>query len=127
LYNATSRELSLVGWTADLPLRLKLDSTVTTVNVSTTIISFNGIYDADGFLAYGEGSLATRALNIFLEGQSYKITEGELLNYEFKISTQTVDLSALTQYTGIVSAVLSILTLAVVVNKDRELAIVGED
>jgi len=127
LYNATSRELSLVGWTADLPLRLKLDSTVTTVNVSTTIISFNGIYYADGFLAYGEGSLATRALNIFLEGQSYKITEGELLNYEFKISTQTVDLSALTQYTGIVSAVLSILTLAVVVNKDRELAIVGED
>ncbi|MBC7113669.1 MAG: rhomboid family intramembrane serine protease, partial [Candidatus Methanomethyliales bacterium] len=50
LYNTTSRELSLVGYTADLPLRLKLDSTVATVKVSTTI-SFKGFYDADGFLS----------------------------------------------------------------------------
>lgn len=126
LYNTTSRELSLVGYTADLPLRLKLDSTVATVKVSTTI-SFKGFYDADGFLSYGEGSLTTRALNILLQGQSYKITEGDLLNYEFKISTQTVDLSALTQFTGMISAALTLLTIAVVATKDRELAIVGED
>jgi hypothetical protein len=93
LYNATSGELNLVGWTADLPLRLVLGSSVITVNVPTTIISFKGFYDADGFLAYGEGSIATRTLNIALQGQSYKITEGDLLNYEFKISTQTVDLT----------------------------------
>jgi len=127
LYNTTSRELKLVGWTTDLPLRLKLGSMGITFNVSTTIIFFNGFYDADGFLAHGEGSLTTRALKIFLQGGSYKITEGDLLNYEFKIFTQTVDLSALTQYTGMMSAALTLLTLAVVATKDREIAIVGED
>ena len=127
LYNATSGELNLVGWTADLPLRLVLGSSVITVNVPTTIISFKGFYDADGFLAYGEGSIATRTLNIALQGQSYKITEGDLLNYEFKISTQTVDLITLTHHTGMISVFLTLLSLAVVITKDRELAVVGED
>jgi len=127
LRNATDRELSLTGWVGELPVKLKLGSMTVTVNVTTSIDSFRGIYDLDGFLAYGKGSLTTRALNIILRGQTYQIIEGDLLTYEFWVSSQTVDLTSLAKYNGMISVILTAIALVVVSFKDRDFAVVGED
>lgn len=130
LYNpsyANGKEINISNRTSDLPVKVFLGSSVSTVNVPTTINSFKGTYAPDGFLAQAKGSLTTSAINIALQGDVYKITLGETLTYDFSISCETIALKLITEYTGTLSTLLTAWAIAVVVFRDRSLAVVGED
>jgi len=90
------------------------------VRVPTTV-TLNGKYDDDGFLEYGKGNLTT-----------FIVYDGKYLgrfpvSYSFEISSRTVNLAYITQYTGIMSFVATAAALGVAVMKDRDLALIGEE
>ncbi|MEM2087048.1 MAG: rhomboid family intramembrane serine protease [Thermoproteota archaeon] len=128
LYNTTNSngEIVLSGKSTGLPVMVRVGSTVSIVNVNTTVHYFIGTYDSDGFLSSGEGNLTTRAVSIVLYGQLYRIVESEPINYVFKVASQTVDLTGLTRYMGALSASTALAALFVVVKKDGELTLVEE-
>ncbi|MBS7621316.1 hypothetical protein KEJ32_04310, partial [Candidatus Bathyarchaeota archaeon] len=55
------------------------------------------------------------------------ITLSNLVSYSFEITSQTVNLTYITQYAGVVSLVASAAALSVAVMKDRDLALIGEE
>ncbi|MEM2917776.1 MAG: rhomboid family intramembrane serine protease [Candidatus Bathyarchaeia archaeon] len=86
-----------------------------------TVIILDGKYDCDGFLEYGNGNLTT-----------FVVYDGRYLgnfpvSYSFEIASQTVNLTYITQYTGIMSFVTTAAAIAVAVMKDRDLALIGEE
>ncbi|MEM2128925.1 MAG: rhomboid family intramembrane serine protease [Candidatus Methanomethylicaceae archaeon] len=126
-YAHTNSELIISNWTTDLPVKLILGSSFTTVKVPTSIHSFRAQYDQEGVVSHADGRLTTKTINIAIQGDAYSITIGEPLTYEFTISLQTVPLKILEKYTGAVSALLTAFALAVVALRDKSLAVVGED
>lgn len=96
------------------------------VHVDLRIAHFDGKYDGDGFLSYGEGEMETQ---IIFTNPSTRIpyTSNYLVKYSFKLASQTVNLTYITQFTGILSMVATAAALAVVLKKDRELALIGEE
>jgi len=86
-----------------------------------TIIILSGRYDNDGFLEYGEGNLTTF---VVYDG---RYMGSSPVSYSFKISSQTVNLTYVTQCTGIVSLVATAAALSVTLKKDRDLALIGEE
>jgi membrane associated rhomboid family serine protease len=85
-----------------------------------TVIILNAQYDSEGFLKYGEGNLTT-----------FVVYDGEYLgppvSYSFEIASQTMNLTYVTQYTGIISLVVTAAALSVTIKKDRDLALIGEE
>jgi hypothetical protein len=94
------------------------------VNIDLRVTYFNGRYDEEGFLNYGKGELATQIIQIDSYG---RITLSDLVSYDFELSSQTVNLTYITQYTGIVSLVATAAALSVTLKKDRDLALIGEE
>jgi hypothetical protein len=90
--------------------------------VKLIIDYFEGRYDGDGFLSYGEGNLTTEVVFIY----QYEIKIGNS-SYNFYLSSQTVNLTDITQYTGFPSFFVAVIALAVVFKKDKDLAVVGEE
>ena len=84
------------------------------------IRNFNGSFDGDGFLQRGEGDVITQAVDIYT-GKKYPA------NYHFKLASQTVELTYVTQYTGLVSLVATAAALAVALTKDKDLTLIGEE
>ncbi|MBO3800381.1 MAG: rhomboid family intramembrane serine protease [Candidatus Brockarchaeota archaeon] len=128
LYNEenSNEEIFLENWSSQLPVKIRIESTVKVLNVTTTIHSFSGSYDAEGFLTYGEGRLTTRAINIFLYGQRYLLAEGSLLEYGFKITSIAVNPTTLTKYTGALSLPIVFGAMLTVVCKDKDLTLIEE-
>ena len=79
-----------------------------------TITHFSGSYDGDGFLQQGKGKLLVQS----------PVLE---YDYSFELTSQTVNLTYVTQYTGIVSLVATAAALSVTLKKDRDLALIGEE
>jgi len=129
IYNVlkADSELNLSNWTKELPIKVKVGNSATVVCVNTTINYFKGIYDAEGFLNYGVGNLTTRIVGFQLIYGTIYVTQSEPVAYSFELSSQTVNLTDITQYTGAPSLFVAIIALAVVVKKDKELAVVGEE
>jgi membrane associated rhomboid family serine protease len=90
------------------------------VYVNLVINNFSGRFDGDGFLSYGEGELITQAVNIYTG-------EKTPMSYHFKLASQTVNLTYITQYTSIPSVFATVVALTVVLVKDKELALIGEE
>jgi membrane associated rhomboid family serine protease len=93
------------------------------VDVDLALDYFKGEYDGDGFLSYGEGNLKTQVIviyqyGVFLNGQ---------IDYNFQLTSQTVNLTRVAQYTAAPSGVATIAALVVVLKKDKELALIGEE
>lgn len=104
-------------------LKLQLNIGGRRVDVDLALDYFKGEYDSDGFLSYGEGNLTTQVIiiyqyGVFLDGQ---------VGYNFQFTSQTVNLTRVTQYTAAPSGVATIAALAVVLKKDKELALIGEE
>ncbi|MGC8998674.1 MAG: rhomboid family intramembrane serine protease [Candidatus Bathyarchaeia archaeon] len=93
------------------------------IPIDLKIIYFDGHYDGEGFLNYGKGELATQIIHI----EYGIITISDLVNYNFELSSQTVNLAYITQYTGIMSLVATAAALSVTLKKDRDLALIGEE
>jgi len=128
LYNEenSNEEVFLENWSSRLPVKVRIRSEVRVFNVSTTIHSFIGNYDSKGFLIYGEGSLTTRAVNIFLYGQRYLLTEGDLLEYGFKMTSITVNPTTITKYTGALSLPIIFGAMLTAIVKDKDLTLIEE-
>ncbi|MEM2247571.1 MAG: rhomboid family intramembrane serine protease [Thermoproteota archaeon] len=128
LYNEenSNEEVFLENWSSRLPVKVKIGSEVRVFNVTTTIHSFIGNYDSKGFLIYGEGSLTTRAVNIFLYGQRYLLTEGDLLEYGFKMTSITVNPTTITKYTGALSLPIIFGAMLTAIVKDKDLTLIEE-
>jgi membrane associated rhomboid family serine protease len=129
IYNVSNagNEVNLGNWSRELPVKVEVGNFDAVVYVNTTIDYFNGSYDVEGFLKYGVGNLTTRAVSIqVISGRIY-VTQSEPITYSFELSSQTVNLADVTRYTGFPSLFVASVALAVVVNKDKELAVVGEE
>ena len=105
-----------------LSVKLQVKVGKQNVPINLVINYFKGLYDGDGFLSYGEGNLTTEVIII----RPYWIEIGNS-SYNFQISSQTVNLSDITQYTGFPSFFVAVVALAVVFKKDKDLAVVGEE
>jgi hypothetical protein len=129
IYNIPNagNEVNLSGWSRELPVKVEVGRWATVVYVNTTIDYFKGTYDVEGFLAYGVGNLVTRAVSLQLVSGKMYVLQSEPITYSFELSSQTVNLTVITQYTGFPSLLVAAVSFAVVVKKDRELAVVGED
>ncbi|MEM2018856.1 MAG: hypothetical protein QXM34_03770, partial [Zestosphaera sp.] len=90
--------------------------------VNLLIRYFNGYYDSEGFLAYGDGEIETQIL-VVSGAQVYVIDN---VIYQFTINSKTTNLSRVTQNVGLSSIIIASGALVVVLGKDKELALVGE-
>lgn len=105
-------------WTTELLVRVRGRA----VPVGLTVLYFSGSYDSEGFLRRGEGSLITQVVYVDALG---RVSVSPPVSYDFELTSQTVDLGYLTQLTGLLSLVAAAASLAAVVRKDREVAVVG--
>ena len=126
LYNETKagEDVSIKNWNVKLRVVVKVEKQTVPVNVDLRVTYFSGQYDEEGFLSYGKGELATQIIRIDSYG---RITLSDLVNYDFELSSQTVNLTYITQYTGILSLVATAAALSVTLKKDRDLALIGEE
>ncbi|MEM3770349.1 MAG: rhomboid family intramembrane serine protease [Candidatus Bathyarchaeia archaeon] len=126
LYNETKagEDVGINNWNVKLRVLVKVGRQTVPVNIDLRVTYFNGRYDEEGFLNYGKGELATQIIQIDSYGT---ITLSDLVSYDFELSSQTVNLTYITQYTGIMSLVATAAALSVAVMKDRDLALIGEE
>jgi len=125
LYNKTKagENVSISNWQVKLQVLVKVGRRTVPVNVDLLVIYFYGRYDEEGFLNYGRGELATQIIRI----EYGIITLSDPLSYNFELASQTVNLTYVTQYTGIMSLVATAAALSVTIKKDRDLALIGEE
>lgn len=117
----TGENVSLKDWNDKLVIMVRGHL----VPVDLRITHFSGKYDGDGFLSYGGGEMETQI--IFTNPYTGTLNTSNLVKYSFKLASQTVNLTYITQFTGILSMVATAAALAVVLKKDRELALIGEE
>lgn len=115
----TNENVSVDNWSIKLQVRVGRQN----IPVNLIIDYFKGKYDGDGFLSYGEGKLTTQVIVIY---PTKAILNGQI-SYNFQLSSRTVNLTDVTRYTGFPSLFVAIIAFAVVVKKDKELAVVGEE
>ncbi|MEM3538288.1 MAG: rhomboid family intramembrane serine protease [Nitrososphaerales archaeon] len=111
----------------NLPVKIAIGVNVKVVYVDTKIYGFSGKYDSEGFIEYCEGAITTRAVSIQVYGNVYRIVQSEPLTYTFKIASKTVKLNIITQYTAFPSILLIVAAIGVVIKKDKDLTVVGEE
>ena len=95
------------------------------VTVDMSVICFSGRYDGDGFLSFGIGELETQVILIDYLGRVS--VSDYFVHYSFRLDSQTVDLTYITQYTGILSLVATVSALAVALTKDKDLTLISEE
>lgn len=121
--NKAGENVSINDWNVKLQVWVKVGRRTVPVNVDLRVAYFDGCYDGEGFLNYGRGELATQIIRI----EYGIITLSDLVSYTFELSSQTVNLTYITQYTGVISLVATAAALGVAVIKDRDLALIGEE
>ncbi|MBS7608928.1 hypothetical protein KEJ52_07065, partial [Candidatus Bathyarchaeota archaeon] len=82
-------------------------------------------YDGDGFLSYGVGELETQV--IFIDYLGRPSVSNYMVHYTFVLTSQTVNLTYVTQFTGILSLIATAFALTVALTKDRDLTLIGEE
>ncbi len=126
LYNdSKANKEDYFTWNGELNVTVRIGQTIRVVEVPT-VINLKGKYDADGFLGSGEGNLTT-CFVIISPYPPYKVSLSSPVSYSFELASQTVNLTYITQCTGILSLVATAAALAVAIKKDRELALIGEE
>jgi membrane associated rhomboid family serine protease len=127
LYDASkANDEGYFSWNGTLHMEVRFGQLKRFVEVPTAI-SFNGKYDADGFLSYSNGNLTTYFVIISPYPPYYVALSSSPVSYSFEIASQTVNLTYITQYTGIMSLVATAAALSVAVKKDKELTLIGEE
>jgi membrane associated rhomboid family serine protease len=105
-----------------IKVQIRMGRQLITLNLD--IVHFAGNYDAEGFLIYGTGELKTQIILIDSYGR-VSLTPNSV-NYDFELTSQTVNLTYITQYAGIISLVFTVAALFVATKKDKELTLIGE-
>lgn len=93
-----------------------------TVPVELTVLHFSGVYDSEGFLRSGRGRILTQIVYTDALG---RVSLSPPVSYDFELTSQAVDLARVTQLAGLLSLITAAASLAVVLTKDRELAVLG--
>lgn len=133
LYNVEKAggEISVKQQVMELSIPVMIDTFNSVVRVNFTIHQFDGSYDDDGFLRYGEGSVETQIIKIQLAygpgNRLYPMVYYEPVTYDFSISSQTVNLDVISRYTALASFAATLAALTVALKKDREFTLVGEE
>lgn len=117
-------DVSLTNWNTTLLMRVG-GRPATVVAVELAVISFNGKYDGDGFLSHGTGELETQVILIDYYGRPS--VSDYMVHYSFELASRTVNLTYITQYAGFLALVATAFALAVVLTKDRDLTLIGEE
>lgn len=95
------------------------------VKVPTRVIGFSGVYDAEGLLLRGSGSIHTYVVQISWGAGGCSASVGERMSAAFQATTlPELELSDLVSPMALLSFLTTLLAL-LAVRKDRELAIVG--
>lgn len=126
-----NKELTMASETFKVAITVKIGGSIIPAEVNITINHFTGMYDADGFLRRGEGDIATQAVSVQIAYgpgySSYPVISYKPISYKFSVESQTVKLANLTQYTALTSLAVTAAAIAVVLTKDKELTIIGEE
>jgi hypothetical protein len=123
LYDKVKANQSVNLNNRDVKLLVRVSGHPITVDMS--VISFSGEYDGDGFLSFGIGELETQV--ILIDPLGHVSVSDYSVHYSFRLDSQTVDLTYITQYTGILSLVATAVALAVALAKDKDLTLIGEE
>jgi len=115
------QNVNLTNWSTKLPVKIGGRP----VSVDLAITSFNGKYDGDGFLSYGVGELETQV--IFIDYLGRPSVSNYMVHYTFVLTSQTVNLTYITQFTGILSLIATAFAFTVALTKDRDLTLIGEE
>ncbi|MEM3578404.1 MAG: rhomboid family intramembrane serine protease [Candidatus Bathyarchaeia archaeon] len=118
-----NEEESISDWSIILRMNVYGES----VDVNLTIRDFRGLYDDEGFLSYCEGKLTTQVVHIYQYGYGYSVEADGFISYTFRINSQTVNLTNVTQFTALPSLFATVAALAVVVKKDKDLVLIAEE
>jgi membrane associated rhomboid family serine protease len=112
--------MNLDNWNVELPIMVGGRR----INVSILLKNFSGEYDEDGFLSHGVGELQTQVILI-----KYPFVEvsKDFVRYIFELTSQTVNLTHITQYTSLISLFATGAALAVALIKDKDLTLIGEE
>jgi len=125
------REITIMNKAFRVPVEIELGAFSKIVYVNMTVKSFEGLYDDEGFLSYGEGDIATQIVKIQVtygpNNRLYPILDYEPITYAFRISSQTTNLTSVTQYSALISLVFTAAALALTIIKDKDFAVVGEE
>ncbi len=125
------REITIMNQVFRVPIKIELGAFSKIVYVNMTVKNFEGLYDEEGFLSYGEGDIATQIVKIQVtygpDNRLYPILDYEPATYAFRISSQTINLNSVTQYSALISLVFTAAALALTIIKDKDFAVVGEE
>lgn len=125
LYNPLNRnrELNISDKTVNVPIRIIIGTISRVYNVEVRINYVHAKYDEDGFINYCEGNIETQL--IIIQGYIVYLTN-DMVTYNFTISSQTINLKYITEYMQLPSALISILSLIVILRKSEELTLMSE-
>ncbi|MEM3464154.1 MAG: rhomboid family intramembrane serine protease [Candidatus Bathyarchaeia archaeon] len=131
LYDNSKRDYEgSFNWQGELRVAVDLGAFTRIIDVPTAI-NLNGKFDADGFLNYGEGNLTTYVIEIippYPPRYQYELRLSQSpVSYTFEFTSQTVNLTYITQCTGMVSLVATAFALIVTLKKDRDLTLISEE
>jgi hypothetical protein len=125
------REIIIMNKAFRVPVEIELGAFSKIVYVNMTVKSFEGLYDDEGFLSYGEGNIATQIVKIQVtygpNNRLYPILDYEPITYAFRISSQTTNSTSVTQYSALISLVFTAAALALTIIKDKDFAVIGEE
>jgi membrane associated rhomboid family serine protease len=119
--NKAGRNISINN--RKIEIQIRIGGQVLPLNLN--VVRFTGHYDNEGFLGYGDGELETQIILVDSYGR-VSLTPN-MVDYNFELASQTVDLTYITQCTGVISFVTTAAALGVAVKKDKELTLIGEE
>jgi hypothetical protein len=122
LYDPSKRgaEININNVDLNVPVKISVGASTKTYTVKVHVEKLHAVYDYDGFIRHCEGTLSTQILII----QNYIIyVTSDMINYDFTITSQTINLGNIDEYMQIPASIISIAALIVILRKSQDLSL----
>ncbi|MCC6018607.1 MAG: rhomboid family intramembrane serine protease [Candidatus Verstraetearchaeota archaeon] len=122
LYDPSKKgaEINMNNIDLNVPVKISLGAASRTYTVKVHVEKLYALYDYDGFIKHCEGTLSTQI--IVIQGSLIYVTS-DMINYNFKITSQTINLGNIDEYMQIPAFIISIAALIVILRKSQELSL----
>jgi membrane associated rhomboid family serine protease len=122
LYDPSKKgaEINMNNIDLNVPVKISLGVASRTYTVKVHVEKLYALYDYDGFIKHCEGTLSTQI--IVIQGSLIYVTS-DMINYNFKITSQTINLGNIDEYMQIPAFIISIAALIVILRKSQELSL----
>jgi membrane associated rhomboid family serine protease len=125
LYDPSKKgaEINMNDIDLNVPVKISLGTASRTYTVKVHVEKLYALYDYDGFIRHCEGTLSTQI--IVIQGSLIYVTS-DMINYDFTITSQTINLGSIDEYMQIPAFIISIAALIVILRKSQELSLTVE-